>query len=156
MSFRCLVVSFSRWSLVNYLILAVGHLPGKKLNQMKSLIQFMSFLPRAKRNSATQLLFVLELLTLVRLKLVFFFFFKDPFLIQHFKNNRENRVWFQNLVTRNASGVAQGMGRAGVEKEPSHLLKGKLNKDVISLLHYQQDKRIIETTPYNTYSHSAF
>lgn len=39
----------------------------------------------------------------------------------------------------------------GDEKDLSHLLKGRQNKDVISLLHYEQDKYIIETSPCNTF-----
>lgn len=48
------------------------------------------------------------------------------------------------------------LGRGGGEKELSHLLKGKWNKDVFSLLRYKQDKHIIKTTPYNTFLHTAF
>lgn len=44
------------------------------------------------------------------------------------------------------------LGWDGGKKEFSHLLKGKQNKNIISLLHYKQDKRIIETTQYNTFS----
>lgn len=40
---------------------------------------------------------------------------------------------------------------SGDGKELSRLLKGKQNKDVISLLQYEQDKCVIETSPYNTF-----
>ena len=43
------------------------------------------------------------------------------------------------------------LGWDGDEKELSHLLKGKQNKDIISLQHYEHNKHTAETTPYNTF-----
>ena len=68
-------------------------------------------------------------------------------MIQHVKNNRDYRVWFQNLVTKNDSVVGWGVGVVLDEQELSHSLKGERKKDVNSLLYYEQDKCITETKP---------